>query len=76
MLDLIGENQDIQTEFVACAMQKNPQSCAIQAKVNLKKVDFCVKGARGLQLQLIAEKESEAIINTSMFVPTVSFSII
>ena len=74
VLDLIGKNQDVQTEFVTCAMgySKNLQTCAQRAKVDLKMVEVCVKGGRGLELQLKAEKESEDIIDASRFVPTVS----
>lgn len=75
VLDAIGaERQDTQTNFVICAMDfsKNPSICAQNLGVDLRHVNECAQGNKGIQLQLKAEKDSAPIIQRSYFVPTVN----
>lgn len=52
--------------------KKDARNCAVNSGVNMKKVDACVSGSKGVELQLQAERESKEIIKRSMFVPTVN----
>lgn len=55
---------------------KSPTNCAQNIGVDLNRVNQCVEGERGVQLQLNAEKFSFPFIQKSAFVPTVSQSYI
>lgn len=55
---------------------KNPSNCARNLGVDMNKVNECVQGNKGVQLQLKAEKETTPIIQRSSFVPTVNFFVV
>jgi len=75
-LDVIGpDDQDKQTEFVICAMDflKIPSNCATTLGLDLKAIENCYNGERGIKLQLEAEKFSKDIIEKSGFVPSITY---
>lgn len=76
-IDVIGKtDQDRQTAFVICAMDfsKNAYNCAQNLGLDMTKVNDCVNGEKGTELQLEAEEYSRDIINRSGFVPTIVYN--
>lgn len=73
-LDVIGDNQDRQVEFMRCAMgEKTLTQCSDLLKINKDTVETCASGERGIELQHKAAEESEKVIPKSGKVPTIVF---
>lgn len=66
---------DRQTAFVLCAMDfsKNSRNCAQNLGLDMKKINECETGEKGIALQLEAESFSQDIIARSGFVPTIVY---
>lgn len=53
---------------------KNPSNCAQNLGLDMNKVNQCVNGEKGIELQLEAEENSREIIGRSGFVPTIIYN--
>lgn len=75
-LNLIGENMDIKTEFIICAMTRNPKpiKCALKTGLNVQEIHECATTTQGIKFQLKDEKNTAPIIAQSNHVPTIVFN--
>lgn len=74
-LDVIGEHQDRQVEFMCCTMgDKTLTQCCDLLKINKNAVEVCASGSRGDELQKLAAEETEKVMPKSNQVPTVVFN--
>ncbi|XP_070505869.1 GILT-like protein 1 [Chironomus tepperi] len=74
-LDMIGPNQDVQTQFVICDMNitNAREQCTLDAGLSVLDVKDCVD-TRGTSLELKAELVTAPIIEQSGKVPTVVYN--
>lgn len=78
-LNLIGNNQDKQVEFVTCvaypvssSSHKSYKECAEVVDLNFEDVEACANGELGTKLQLELEKESK-VVEECGHIPTLTF---
>ncbi|KAG5668072.1 hypothetical protein PVAND_016027 [Polypedilum vanderplanki] len=75
-LNLIGDDQERQTQFMICTMETQPERfpCAEKAGLKIDDVKKCTEGEEGIKLQLENEKLTKPIINQSGHVPSIVFN--
>lgn len=72
----IGDNQDLQVEFIICTMNATSTylQCADALALNRMDIEACVAGPLGNELQLKMENASAAIISETNHVPTITYN--
>lgn len=74
-LDLIGDDQDRQVDFICCSMaDKTLKHCTDLLNLDKKKIEECAAGERGDVLQRSAADETDNVMPQANQVPVVVFN--